>query len=324
MTSLEICAGAGGQAIGLERAGISPSMLMDVEGDACRTLRWNRRSWAVEQVDLNYFDPYHHEATRGVDLLSGGLPRVKSAATATRVETGEQWRLLRTAVRLARVMRPRAVLLENMPELIERPRFSDAREWLEKSLTSLGYVVTCGVLTASDFGVPQVRRQGFLVALRDDCEEQFHWPEPSGVAAPTLGEALSDSMASKDWPGAASWVARANAPAPTIVGGSSDRGGADLGPSGQKNAWARFGINGKSIGDDVPDANFPADGMPRLTVRQAALLQSFPETWTLVGKKTSTYRQVGHATPPPVAEAIGRALVRALEGEDASQDDTDT
>lgn len=312
LTSLEVCAGAGGQAMGLERAGIRPAMLMDADHDSCSTLRWNRRSWTVERADLMHFDPYLYEHTRGVDLLSGGLPRVKSAATATRVETGEQWELLRAFVRLARRIRPRAVLLENMPELFEKPRFFDARDWLEKNLAGQGYIVSSGVLTASDFGVPQTRRAGFLVGLRDDCEEQFQWPEPCSATPPTLGETLARSMASRGWPGATAWAARADVPAPTIVGGSANRGGADLGPSGQKRAWARLGIDGKSIGDDVPDADFPADGMPRITVRQAALLQSFPDTWTLVGRKTSAYRQIGHATPPPVAEALGRSIARAL------------
>ncbi|NLU74401.1 DNA cytosine methyltransferase [Streptomyces sp. HNM0575] len=314
MVSLEICAGAGGQATGLEHAGFFPRMLVDSDDDPCRTLKWNRRSWRVENADIGEFDPYVFEETRGVDLLSGGLPRVQSAATATRVDNAEPLRVLRDAAGLARVVRPRAVLLENMPDLVESDQFAGIREELREALTALGYVVSWGVLNAADHGVPQDRSHGFLVALRDDAAEPFHWPAPNADPAPTLGETLRVSMASKGWPGADAWAARADALAPALVGGSAERGGPDLGPTGQKRKWARLGVEGKSLWNDVPGPGFASDGLPHITVRQAADLQGFPQNWQFCGLKGSTYRQVALALPPLVAAAVGRQLVRALEG----------
>jgi DNA (cytosine-5)-methyltransferase 1 len=314
LVSLEICAGAGGQATGLEHAGFFPRLLVDSGEDPCQTLRWNRRSWRVEKADIGEFDPYVFEEARGVDLLSGGLPRVQSAATATRADNEEPLRVLRDAAGLVRVVRPRAVLLENMPELVERDQFVYMREELAETLTALGYVVSWGVLNAADHGVPQDRSHGFLVALRDDAAEPFHWPVPNADPAPTLGETLKASMASKGWTGADVWAARADALAPALVGGSADRGGPDLGPTGQKRKWARLGVEGKSLWNDVPNADFAPDGLPHITVRQAAELQGFPANWQFCGRKTSTYRQVALALPPLVAAAVGRQLVRALEG----------
>ena len=105
---------------------------------------------------------------------------------------------------------------------------------------------------------------------------------------------------------------------PTIVGGSWDRGGGDLGPQGSVRAWAKFGVNGRALADDMPSAEFVwdpsrgADHMLKLTVDQVAALQGFPPHWTFEGRKTARYRQVGNATPPPFAHALGLAMRSAL------------
>lgn len=299
-------------ALGLERAGFDPVLLIDSNEHACKTLRWNRRRWNVMQADVIEFDPAEHQQVYDVDLMSGGLPRVQSAATAQRPESDREWKLLQAAVWLAHAVQPRAILLENVPELVTSEKYLSVREWIEEYLGDENYLCSWHVVDAAEHGVPQHRRQGFLVAMREPHYSKFSWPEPSGTPAPTVGEALAESMASRGWPGAAAWVAKANEPGPALVGGSGNRGGADLGPSGQKKAWARLGIEGKSIGDDVPDADAPGNLVPKITVRQAATLQAFPDSWVFYGKKTSVYRQIGHASPPAVAEAVGHRIALAL------------
>ncbi|MFF0361426.1 DNA cytosine methyltransferase [Streptomyces fungicidicus] len=311
-TSVEICAGAGGQALGLEAAGIDPVVLIDSKPDACSTLIRNRPGWETICIDLAEFQPDERPDVMNVDLLSGGLPRVKSVATLARPEDAEERRVMRVAIDLAWRIGPRAVLFENVPELVEAQEFESDRHWIETTLAQVGLRCSWKVLNASDFGVPQNRRSGFLVAMREPWFGAFSWPEPSGSPAPTVGQALGPSMASRGWSGAETWVSNADRIAPALVGGSDRRGGADLGPTGSKKAWAALGVNGNSLGDEPPGTDFPPVDMPKLTVEQAALVQSFPTEWTFVGGKTSRYRQIGHAMPPPLATAVGRSIATAL------------
>ncbi|MEU7056288.1 DUF6339 family protein [Streptomyces sp. NPDC046197] len=312
--SLEICAGAGGQALGLERAGFDPVLLMDSKADACFTIDLNRPQWDIVCIDVAQFHPSMRPEVLGVDLVSGGLPRVKSLATVGRGEDAEERRVLRAVVGLSCEIKPKAVLFENVPDLVEGPDFEDDRAWIESELRQAGLRSTWKVLNAADFSVPQNRNSGFLVALQDPYFARFFWPEPSGASAPTVGQVLGPSMAAHGWPGAAHWVRKANRIAPALVGGSDRRGGADLGPTGSKKAWAVLGVNGNSLGDEPPGPDFPADGEPKLTVEQAAIVQAFPADWKLSGGKTSRYRQVGHAMPPPLATAVGLAIAAALRG----------
>ncbi|GGT91286.1 DNA cytosine methyltransferase [Streptomyces lateritius] len=311
-TSLEICAGAGAQALGLEQAGFDPLLLIDSKADACFTIDLNRPAWDVVCMDIVDFHPSMRPDISGVDLLSGGLPRVRSPATAARSEDLEEFRVLRAAIDLVHSIRPKSVLLENVPDLVMSPSFEADRAWIEESLQSAGYRSTWRVLNASDFGVPQNRSSGFLVAMQEPYFSRFSWPEAHGTPPPTVGNALGPSMASRGWPGGEQWMKKADRIAPALVGGSDRRGGADLGPTGSKKAWAALGVNGNSLGDEPPGPDFPVGDHPKLTVEQAAKIQSFPTGWRFAGGKTSRYRQIGHAMPPPLATAVGHALASAL------------
>ncbi|MET7603993.1 DUF6339 family protein [Streptomyces avermitilis] len=311
-TSVEICAGAGAQALGLERAGFDPVLLIDSKADACFTIDLNRPEWDVVCMDVVGFHPDMRPEIRGVDLVSGGLPRVKSTATVGRAEDSEERRVLKAAIELARAVMPKAVLLENVPDLVESPDFAVDRSWIETELRNVGYRLSWRVINAADFGVPQNRKSGFLVALLDPYSSRFSWPEPDELPPPTVGQTLGPSMSLLGWPGAEGWIKGADRIAPALVGGSDRRGGADLGPTGSKKAWAALGVNGNSLGDEPPDATFPAGEQPKLTVDQAAMIQAFPEDWRFSGGKTSRYRQIGHAMPPPLAAAVGESIASAL------------
>ncbi|MEU4167577.1 DUF6339 family protein [Streptomyces sp. NPDC026665] len=312
LSSVEVCAGSGAQALGLERAGFDPVLLIDSKADACFTIDLNRPGWDVICIEVADFHPDMRPETRGVDLVSGGLPRVKSSATTGRSEDTEERGVLRAVMGLIREIAPKAVLLENVPDLVESPAFEIDRSWIEAELGNAGYRWSWRVLNASDFGVPQNRSSGFLVALKDPYFSRFAWPEASTLRPPTVGQALGPSMAADGWPGAEQWIKGADRIAPALVGGSDRRGGADLGPTGSKKAWASLGVNGNSLGDAPPDSSFPADGQPKLTVEQAATIQAIPAEWRFFGGKTSRYRQIGHAMPPPLATAVGQAVATAL------------
>ncbi|MCT2549060.1 DNA cytosine methyltransferase [Streptomyces atratus] len=309
---VDVCAGAGGLALGLEEAGFEPVLLLDRKPVACETLRLNRPAWKILEMDLLDFVPDEYRETYDVDLLSAGLPRVKSSATAARAESDEELRLLEAAVLLTHSVQPRALVIENVPGLVDAPEFEDVREFIRKELEHLGYRFLWFVLNAADFGVPQDRKQGVLVALKQQYFDAFTPPVPTVDSHVPVGRALRDSMAARGWSGADAWAAQALGVAPTLVGGSENRGGADLGPTGTKKAWERMRVNGGALADEVPGPEVDSSEMIKLTVPQTALLQAFPSKWQFAGKKTARYRQIGHASPPPVGTALGLAIAAAL------------
>ncbi|MFJ1597705.1 DNA cytosine methyltransferase [Streptomyces sp. NPDC088261] len=305
-------------ALGLEQAGFDPVLVLDHKPVACETLRTNRPSWQVLEMDLLDFDPVEHQETYDVDLLSAGLPRVKSAATRGRTESTTEQRLVEATIFLVHAVQPRALLIENVPGLVDSPEFADVRAFAEEELVHLGYRSSWFVVNAADFGVPQDRRQGVLVAIKDGGTEDFRPPGPTVSRHVTVGEALNTSMSARGWTEADNWAARADRVAPTLVGGSDNRGGADLGMSGTKKAWARMGINGAALSDEVPgpdgvqESDTSDSPLKKITVEQAAILQGLPNDWHVAGKKTARYRQIGHASPPAVGKALGVAIVRTL------------
>jgi len=311
LTSLEICAGAGGQALGLEKAGFEHAALVEIDPHACATLRSNRPNWNVLHQDIREF---HAFGLRGVDLLAGGVPCPPFSKAGHQLGHDDERDLFPEALRLVEECHPRAIMLENVRGLLD-PVFDDYRERINLRLRSLGYSPSWRLLQAADFGVPQLRPRVIMVAVQDDAVPFFHWPSASGTHL-SVGEALLDEMASNGWEGAAGWAKQARTVAPTLVGGSKKHGGPDLGPTRARKAWAALGVDGGTVADAPPAAGYI--GLPRLTVAMAARIQGFPSNWRITGLKTAAYRQVGNAFPPPVAQAVGEAIAEALVAFDRS------
>ena len=307
LTCLEICAGAGGQALGLEQAGFQHTAAVEIDPDACATLRQNRPGWKIVEQDVHHFDGHPY---RGVSLLAGGVPCPPFSIAGKQLGADDERDLFPQALRLIEECQPAAVMLENVPGLSTR-RFDGYRDQVLARLASLGYQSGWQVLNACDFGVPQLRPRFILVALRPEAFRHFRWPVPDGQP-PTVGAALRDLMAAGGWPGAAAWAERASGIGPTLVGGSRKHGGPDLGPTRAREAWLRLSVDGKGLADAPPGPAHPSDHLPRLTLPMAAAIQGFPADWRFSGRKTAGYRQIGNAFPPPVANAVGGGIRMAL------------
>lgn len=306
LNCIEICAGAGGQALGLERAGFEPLALVEIDSACCATLRYNRPHWNVLEMDVRQFDGCGFGA---VDLLAGGVPCPPFSKAGKQLGAEDERDLFGEALRLVATIRPKAVMLENVRGFLDAV-FEDYRQNLKQQLEDLGYVCQWRLLNASDFGVSQLRPRVVIVAMQPQYAVHFSWPEVLGFNPPTVGELLLPMMAANGWKGAEAWADIANEIAPTVVGGSKKHGGPDLGPTRAKKLWESLGVNGKSIAECAPEADFT--GMPRLTVEMVARLQGFPPDWHFTGRKTPAYRQVGNAFPPPVAYAVARQIYKAL------------
>lgn len=305
-TALELCAGAGGQALGLERAGFEHVGLIENDAAACRTLRANRPAWNVVEHDL--FAPLDLSPYKGVDLVAGGLPCPPFSVAGKQLGEKDERNLFNVGVEYVEALRPRAVMFENVKGMLD-PAFGPYRARIDAKLRRMGYEPRWRLLNASDFGVPQLRPRVLMVALERRVAEAFSWPTPMDPPR-GVGATLRDLMGARGWPGADAWATRADRIAPTIVGGSKKHGGPDLGPTRARKAWAELDVDGRGLADDVPAPGFI--GSPRLTVRMVARIQGFPDDWSFSGGKTAAYRQVGNAFPPPFAEAVARRVLAAL------------
>jgi len=306
LTTLELCAGGGGAALGLEQAGFSPAALVEINQHACATLRSNRPYWNVIEADIKKFNATYW---RGVDLLSGGLPCPPFSIAGKQLGADDERDMFPSMLRIVKEVNPRAVLIENVRG-IYTDRFSSYRDSIDKSFDAMGFDTYWSAFDAADFGVPQKRYRVFLVALRRGVTKPLCWPSPAKGSPVTVGAALGDLMSERGWRGAAAWIKTASVPSPTIVGGSHKHGGPDLGPTRARKEWAVLGIDGLGLADAPPPSNF--SGMPRLTVKMVARLQSFPDDWTFSGPKTQAYRQVGNALPVRLAYHVAKAVRECL------------
>jgi DNA (cytosine-5)-methyltransferase 1 len=330
LTCLELCAGGGGQAIGLERAGFTPVLLAEIDADCCDTLRRNRPDWPVMHDDIARLAA---EAARDIayaypaDLVAGGLPCTPHSRGGRQLGAADVRHLWNAALAIIAEVAPRAVMLETSNAILS-PRFALERGTTLRRLRGLGYQVSWVVIDASDYGVPQRRRRAVLAAFSEPpVFRDFIWPQPDREPPPTVGESLYRLAKADGWfPGAAHWAAQADGIAPTVTGGSRKHGGADLGASQGKAAWRKLGIDPMGIADAAPgpDGKYPRGrGLTgdagetglMLTVEMAARLQGFPPDWEFAGGKTARYRQVGNAFPPPAAATIGLAIRAALTAE---------
>ncbi len=311
LTCLEICAGAGGQALGLEQAGFIHEAAAELDPDACATLRLNRGSeWKIVEGDVHDLDG---RAFADIDLFSGGVPCPPFSIAGKQLGRDDDRDLFPQALRLVEEISPRAVLLENVRGLAAQ-RFDGYRAQVLERLHALGYETWWDLVHASEHGVPQLRPRFVLVAVKEPWAAFFRWPGPSLHPAPMVGDTLYDLIRSRGWPGASAWRTGARGIAPTIVGGSKKHGGPDLGPTRAREAWKKLGVDGLGIANEVPGPDFPVAASPKLTVRMVARIQGFPDTWEFSGRKTAAYRQVGNAFPPPVARALGESIRDALDG----------
>lgn len=306
LTSVELCTGAGGQALGLEQAGFDHLACVEIDKHAAQTLRLNRPEWNVFEKDMR---EWSGRSYRGADLLAAGLPCPPFSKAGKQLGENDERNLFTDAIDRIDEVKPRAIMIENVRGILDAV-FDDFRLRFKSQVEKMGYKADWRLLNASDFGVPQLRPRVIFVAVKKSYASHFEWPEPKKSKSCTVGEKLKDLMAANGWEGADAWAAIADEIAPTLVGGSKKHGGPDLGPTRAKKAWAQLHVNGHGLADEAPAPGFV--GMPKLTVRMTARLQGFPDDWKFFGGKTAAYRQVGNAFPPPVAQAVGFQIRRAL------------
>lgn len=331
---VSLFSGGGGLDLGFEAAGFDVAVCVDNDPVSCETLRYNRPEWEVRCQDIREFDatPYV-----GADLVVGGPP-CQGFSTAGRGDPDDPRNFLwREYMRVVKEVNPRALVLENVSALSHR-RNGDHLSGIMAELEQMGYNFRLGVLNAADFGVPQSRRRLIVIGVRDG-EASLPMPTHRGrhitawEAIEDLADHPEDPQFSHVPPNHAKHVAERWA---RLEPGESDpnyhRARIDPEkPSMTIRAGGGYGPTGKHLAGFHPPIHPTA---PRqLTVREAARLQTFPDSWHLCGPKTIQGRQIGNAVPVRFAEAIAKhvrqlladdvpATIELSDSRDASQEVT--
>jgi DNA (cytosine-5)-methyltransferase 1 len=320
---VELCAGAGGMSLGLERAGFEHVGVFEIDPDAAATLRTNRPDWTVIEADIRTipFTPYRELE---IDLLAGGLPCQPYSVEGYGVGKDDPRDLFPDAIRIVGEIKPKAFIFENVEGFLHK-KHSDHVAAILRGFRKAGYKTEIHRIQAGDFGVAQVRRRVLLVGLRDDIADAFRMPPKFPGRRLNIGDALVDLMAANGWEGAYEWARQRReqpvfdrnrnllaygAQASTVVTGNGKR------RTNEQDAQEAKGYDTTGSPAAAPTAEEASKPgyMPSLTLRMRARLQDFDDDWQFVGGKIATAKQIGNAVPPRLAQAVGMSLYSAIRG----------
>jgi DNA (cytosine-5)-methyltransferase 1 len=323
LRALELCAGAGGMALGLERAGFEHVALIEYDKNAAATLRANRPGWNIIEADVRKVDftPYREQ---GIDLLAGGLPCTPYTTVGERKGKKDEDDLLMEGVRAVKQSQPKAFIFENVEGLLHSSHSDHVAEALRK-LMKAGYRTEIHRINARDFGVAQDRSRILIVGVRKEFVGAFRMPPRMPEIATNIGDALADLMSASGWSGASGWVqTMREQPFHDRFGNlvqigalsATMRGRQGVGREKEDARWKRNGFTYAPIPKSAPtDEDAAKEGfVPGLTLPMRARLQDFPDEWEFVGGVGSVAQQIGNAVPVRVAQAVGLAMFSALRG----------
>lgn len=331
-TTIELFAGAGGLALGVEKAGFRTLGLVEFDRDACDTLCKNRPNWNVvcddianiSEMDL---EKYFHIKKGELDLLSGGAPCQAFSYAGKRLglEDARGTLFYHYAIFLEK-LQPKMFLFENVRGLLTHDggkTYTTMLDIFEKA----GYEIHKKVLNAWDYGVAQKRERLITIGIRQDLKEQIHYEFPvPHTYKPVLRDVLQDVPKSLGVP----YGEKKRKIFELVPAGGYWR---DIDPNiakeYMKSCWdmegGRTGIL-RRLSMDEPSLTVltspsqkqterchPLEARP-FTVRENARCQSFPDEWEFCGNVMSQYKQVGNAVPVNLAYDVAVKIYEALEG----------
>lgn len=326
-TSIELFAGAGGLALGLEQAGFRHVLLSEMMPDACDTLRLNRPEWNVVEGDVHGVS---FSDLRGqVDLVSGGFPCQAFSMAGKRLGFGDtRGTLFAEFVRCVNEVEPKLVLFENVKGLVSHDK-GRTLATIVHSFEEAGYEICYKVLNASRLGVGQKRERIVGIGIRqdlipDDGSFPFAFPTEDDHVT-TLAEALdgvpeSVGVSYSDRkrkvlemvPPGGCWVDLPHDVAKEYLGGSYDTPGGKRGMA-RRIAWDEPCLTLTTSPSQKQTERCHPDETRPFTVREYARIQSFPDEWEFCGGVGSMYKQIGNAVPVEMARRVGVCLMETLE-----------
>jgi DNA (cytosine-5)-methyltransferase 1 len=332
-TVLETFAGAGGLALGLEKAGLDTVGAIELDIDACNTLKKNRPQWNVIQGDIiniaNNGIRNHEQFTYDgdLDILSGGYP-CQSFSYAGKRHGLEDTRgtLFYPYSQILNELRPKIFIAENVKGLVNH----DGGRTLETMLdvfSRSGYTVYWNVLNAWNYDVAQKRERIVIIGIRNDLIEKqaypFAFPDVSAVK-PVLKDVLKNVPDSPGTPYSEKkrkvlelvppggcWINLPEEIAKDYMGASFNSGGGRRGMA-RRISWDEPSLTlTTSPSQKQTERCHPSETRP-FKIREYARIQSFPDSWTFSGSVTSIYKQIGNAVPVNLAKYVGLAVIDYL------------
>ncbi len=339
MKAIDLFSGSGGMTIGMKNAGFVPLASVEKRKDAVNTYTAHtpEAEHYCEDIRNVSFSQYRTKA----EIVFGGPPCQPFSTGGLRRGTSDHRNMMPAYIGVLEEVQPRAFVIENVPGLTTKSRISYLTVLL-KDLSNLGYKVSWRVLLAADYGVPQKRKRLFIVGMKDTS---FWFPRPTHGPNATKDHVPSSSVisienANGEPPNCPVVFAKYPDPRKSPYAGHVYNGGGrpiDLNApchtvlasaGGYKTHWIDTQNIAPAYTKHLRDGGYPwqgeVPGARRMTVRESALIQTFPENMEFAGKQSSQYTQIGDAVPPVLAEAVGIALVRQLTGAVVDKSNYDT
>ena len=328
-TNVELFAGAGGLALGLEQAGFENLLSNDFDKDSCNTLKANRPDWNVicdsvenlaEQDLLKILNIKEGE----LDLLSGGYPCQSFSYAGKRLGLNDiRGTMFYYYAKILKQLKPKMFLAENVKGLVSH----DGGKTLQTMINvfeKIGYRVQYKVLNAWDYGVAEKRERIVIIGIRNDIPVEYEYPSPYEYK-PVLRDVLKNVPKSEgaSYPQSKKEVFDLVPPGgcwrdlPEDVARAYMKGSYNLG-GGKTGMARRISWNEPSLTIlcspcmKQTDRCHPDETRP-FTVRESARIQSFPDAWQFCGNLHSKYKQIGNAVPVNLAKEIGLSIIKVLK-----------
>ena len=330
ITAIELFAGAGGLALGLEQAGITTLQYVEFDKACCETLRANRPDWNVVCDDIHNVDftQYHGK----VDIVTGGFP-CQAFSFAGKKLGFEDTRgtLFHEFARCVKEVQPKIFLAENVRGLVSHDN-GRTLQTIISVLEALGYRTQQKILNAAYYGVGQKRERIVIIGIRNDLDITFEYPI-ADERMTTLREALKDCPPSPGVeysekkrkvlalvPPGGCWIDLPEEIAKDFMGASYYSGGGRRGMA-RRISWDEPCLTLTCSPSQKQTERCHPDETRPFTVREYARIQSFPDDWRFCGGIGDQYKQIGNAVPVEMARRVGVQLVKAIRECRESDDD---
>ncbi len=328
-THVELFAGAGGLALGLEQAGFKTLLANDFDKDACATLKLNRPDWNVLCESIETLAEKDLLSTLNLkqgelDLLSGGYPCQSFSYAGKRLGLNDtRGTMFYYYAKVLKQLLPKMFLAENVKGLVSHDSGKTLQTMIDV-FREIGYKVQYKILNAWDYGVAEKRERVVIIGIRNDIAVDFEYPAPHDYK-PVLRDVLVDVPTS--WgakypqskkevfdlvPAGGCWRDLPEDVARAYMKGSYGLGGGKTGMA-RRLSWDEPCLTilcspcMKQTDRCHPDETRP------FTVRESARIQSFPDEWQFSGSMQNQYKQIGNAVPVNFAKEIGIAIKNTLK-----------